>query len=227
MKNILILSVFVFCFLANTALIQSQVDSYKSQYYHPELEYYLDEHKSVAVLPMEVVFIDRKLSSNNDSEREELEQKEKDMQTKLQRTFYKRLLWLKSKNKLKEMEVQDTETTNKLLQESGIENIEDLASYKYDDIALMLGVDALIGGEIEIVQKRSLAGSIALSMVTDVNHSTDDSTLAIKILSGNDGKLIWQHYTIMSNKGFSKTEKLIERMVDSRLDKSFPYHIKF
>jgi len=103
---------------------------------------------------MEVTIKDRKLYKTKNSSPEVIAQKEKQFQTDFQRAFYERLTWMKDKNKLKDIEIQDIAVTNKLLSENGINNMEDLVELKYSHIAEILGVDAVFCGEAGMMELR-------------------------------------------------------------------------
>lgn len=227
MKKLIVFALLA-AFLSTQTTLNAQERRYSWRYHHQMLRTHLAKHKTIAIIPMEVTITDRKLYKNKNSSPEVIAQKEKQFQTDFQRAFYERLTWMKDKNKLKDIEIQDIAVTNKLLSENGINNMEDLVELKYSHIAEILGVDAVFCGEAGITQQMSKAGAVAINRMTYAKAAADRTKITLKLYDGTQGELIWR-----VNQGFDnssmiwKTEKLIQRMFKERLSKEFPYHKRF
>jgi len=227
MKKLIIFTLLL-AFISTQTHLNAQNKTYSWRYHHKILKTYLDKHETIAIIPMEVTITDRKLSKNKNSSPEVIAQKEKQFQTDFQRAFYERLAWMKEKNKLKNIEVQDIEVTNKLLAENGINDIEDLVELKYSQIAEMLGVDAIFCGEAEITQHMSKVGAMVFESMTNTRAAADRSNITLKLYDGQQGELIWRVIQGFDNNSMIwKTEKLIQKMFKERLSKDFPYHKRF
>lgn len=201
--------------------------SYGMLTHHPALHSLVEEHKIVAIVPINVSITDKKWNKNKKSSPEAIAQKEKQFQTDFQRSFYDRLTWMQEKNKLK-VQVQDIATTNKLLTENGIENMSDLLQQEHSKIADILDVDAVFSADVEIIQLMSKGGAFILGTIADAPVSTDRSRVALALYDGYSGARIWEvRQQFDNNSVFWKTEKLIENMFKDELNRYFPYHVRF
>jgi len=227
MKKILFLTLLSVFVLSQTQL-NAQNSTYNWSYHHKMLRTYIAKHKTVAIVPVEVHITDRKLNKNKNSDPEVIAQKEKDFQSAFQSAFYQRLVRMKEKKKLKNVEIQNIVVTNKLLIANGINSVDDLVELKYSQIADILGVDAVFCGEADISQNMSKTGAMVFESMTGSRAAADESDIALKLYDGEQGVLIWRvRQGINNNSMVWKTEKLIQMMFKERLSKDFPYHKKF
>lgn len=196
--------------------------------HHPALRSLIAEHKKIAVVPINVTITDKKLTKNKKNTPEAIAQKEKQFQTDFQRSFYERLAWMQQRSILK-VEVQDVATTNKLLSENGIENMDDLLQQEHSKIADILGVDAVFSADVDILQMMSKGGAFVLGTVlNNESITTDRSKVTLALYDGYSDARIWEvQQRFDNNTPFWKTEKLIQMMLKDELDRYFPYHVRF
>lgn len=214
-----------FCCLTQ---LNAQNKTYEDTHKHKHLRHHIAKHQTIAIIPMEVTIIDKKYFKNKNSDPEVIEAKQKEFQTAFQSAFYKRLLWMKEKNKLKNINVQDISITNQLLFRDSIETMDDLIELKYSEIANILGVDAIFCGEAEITQSMDKGRSLVLNLLTDSNSNAENSNITLKLRNSEDGEVIWQmNHGVANSSLIWKTEKLIQMIFKERLSKDFPYHKKF
>jgi len=196
--------------------------------HHPALRSLIAEHKKIAVVPINVTITDKKLTKNKKNTPEAIAQKEKQFQTDFQRSFYERLAWMQQRSILK-VEVQDVATTNKLLSENGIKNMDDLLQQEHSKIADILGVDAVFSADVDILQMMSKGGAFVLGTVlNNESITTDRSKVTLALYDGYSDARIWEvQQRFDNNTPFWKTEKLIQMMLKDELDRYFPYHVRF
>lgn len=225
MKKLIVAIIFFVCYQTQ---INAQNKTYECTYNQSSIRTYIAQHQTIAIIPMEVNIVDKKFIKDKNSDPSIIEDKEKTFQTNFQNAFYGRLVKMKEKGKLKNVNIQDIDITNKLLFNYGIKNMDDLIEMRYSEIANVLGVDAIFCGEVEIVQHMDKGRAFVFEMITNSHVTTDQSYINLKLRDGEKGLIIWELRQGMGNATlFWKTEKLIQSIFKERLSKDFPYHKKF
>ncbi|MEZ0453774.1 hypothetical protein ABTW24_19440 [Sphingobacterium thalpophilum] len=119
------------------------------------------------------------------------------------------------------VQFQDPEKTNILLKKAGILDRSD--EFTKDEIAKILGVDAVLGGRFETEQTKSEAGAIASAvMFGGFGGKTGTGTIFLTLNEGKSGELIWRLFKTMDANITSSTDDLIERMM-RKVARNFPY----
>ena len=113
------------------------------QYLSPNFKTITANHKLVALLPFKVTIDAKNLK---DTSPEMLVQMEKDEAVEFQKQFYVRLLE-KSQSEGYTVGFQDVDQTLAKLRQGGI-SLDSIAAHGMDEIAKLLGVDAVISGTI-------------------------------------------------------------------------------
>jgi len=207
---------------------------YKSQ--REILKEYIDLHQTIAIIPTDVQITDHKLIKNKKSDPDKIHEAEKELETAIQYSFYERMLWLKERDKLKDIQIQDIEITNKLLFKHGVENMYDLTQLPQNEIADMLGVDAIFWCRAEIEQVMSKGAAMAISFLNSNRVSpygrnappTDYCNIIMRLYDGQNGQEIWNSAAGKENNlGLRKSIKIVEQLLKERLTTGFPYHYKF
>ena len=90
------------------------------------------------------------------------------------------------------IEVQDPKRTNALLAKEGItyDNIQDQLP---EDLAKILGVDAVISGDYETNKPMSEGASVALGLIVGFWGSTNSATVNMSVYNGVDAVLLWNY----------------------------------
>lgn len=190
-------------------------------YEHQTLDKYVSNHKSIAILPMDVVLRDTKAKEKNRTDPEELKRMEKSYQETFQNSMYSWFLKMKGKGKISQ-EIQDVNKTNTMLKRWGIEDVKDLSNYTYDEIAKMLEVDGVFAGNVVATQSFSKGGAVALAVLTGVSVKTGDADVFIKLYDKSEGELLWSFdRTVASN--YANTPEDVVDYLMKRVSKRFPY----
>jgi hypothetical protein len=173
-------------------------------------------HRSVAILPF-VVKISYKKQPKNFSAEANRDQEIK-MSKSIQSSMYTFLL-RKADDYI--VNFQDVEKTNILLKKAGI--AEKLDEMTKDEVAKILGVDAIIGGTFETEQTKSEAGAIASAILFGgFGGKTGTGTLTMTLNNGLDGELLWRFFKTMDDSITTSTDDLVERMM-RKVSRNFPY----
>ena len=116
---------------------------------------------------------------------------------------------------------QDVDKTNILLKKAGVDN--KLDEMTKDEIAKILGVDAVISGKFEQEQSKSEAGAIASAVLFGgLGGKTGSGTLTLLINNGVDGELLWRFMKTMDDNIATSTDDLVESMM-RKVSRNFPY----
>jgi len=213
LKSIFVKTLFIALLLSTGATIaQKQVFS------HPQLNTIKATHKTVAILPYTVAITYKKQPKNfsADANREQ----ENKMSTSIQSSMYTFLL--RKANKYS-VTFQDPDRTNILLRKAGMS--DKLNEFTAEEIATVLGVDAVIGGRFETEQTKSEGAAIASAVLFGgLGGKTGTGTLTMTINNGTDGELLWRFFKTMDDGIMSSTDDLVEKMM-RKVSRNFPYEI--
>lgn len=210
MRKIYVLLVLVFF---------TKIYSQKQVFEVPNLKEKIAAQKTVAIIPFDVSINYKKQPKNFSAEANK--EQEKKMATSVQTSMYTFLL-RKRDNYL--VSFQDVDKTNILLKKAGMDN--KLDEFTKDEIAKVLGVDAVIGGKYEIEQTKSEAGAIATAVLLGgFGGKTGTGTLTMTINDGVDGDLLWRFFKTLDDSIATSTDDVIERMM-RKVSRNFPYQVK-
>jgi len=211
----------IFCsVLVSTSLTHAQITAkvYESQ----NLGQVIKTHKSIAILPLNVVMKDTRKKKNRTSQ-EALDKQAKDYQKTFQNSMYSWFLKRQQKSKLVDIRIQDVDKTNAILKKNGVNTSEDLADITKEEIAKLLEVDAVLGGNASTTATFSKGGAFALALLTNVSVSTGDADVFIKLWNGSDGEMIWSFDRTVKSTHAHSTDKMVDYLM-KRVSKRFPYN---
>jgi hypothetical protein len=208
MKFIAIILSFLLC---NPIFAQSNKQIYEASNLSSEVK----KHKLVAILPFQGQISYKKMPKGFDAEANK--QEEKKLGRNLQEGMFTYLI---RKQGSYTVEFQDVEKTLQLLRKAG--KLDNLEEQGYDSLAIILGVDAVIGGSYIYEKTGSEAGAIAKAVIFGVGGSTASGSLTMKIYNGVDGTLLWRFFKEMTEGTFSSANELMERMM-KKVARNFPY----
>jgi hypothetical protein len=210
-KTLFFLSIIFSSLLAN-----AQYENAKQVFSSPKLEDAVKSHKLVAILPFETTMSFKKPPKNFNLEAHK--EKEKAMANSIQSSMYTFLL-RKADNY--SVEFQDVDKTNILLKKAGM--TDKLSDYTKDEVAKVLGVDAIISGKFETEQSRSEGGAIVTTVLFGgLGSKTGSGALTMALNDGRTGDLLWRLYKSMNDSVFSSSDELIDRMM-RKVSRNFPY----
>lgn len=176
----------------------------------------IKEHKTVAILPFPTKISYKKQPKNFSLEANKAQ--EEAMANNIQTSMYTFLL-----RKLSDYKVsfQDVDKTNILLKKAGVS--DKLDAMTKDELAQILGVDAIISGKFEQEQSKSEAGAIASAVLFGgFGGKTGSGTLTLTINDAKDGELLWRFFHTMDDNVMTSTDDLVERMM-RKVSRNFPY----
>lgn len=201
------------CFFVVSALSFAQD---KQIYEISNMKEIISTHKTVAILPFNATISYRKLPKDFDAAaNKEAEQKlGYDMQTGM----YTFLLRKKSDYTVV---VQDVEKTNALLRKNNF--FDKLAETTPEELAKILGVDAVIKCSYTYQKTKSEGGAIALTLLVGFGTgSVATGALTMQINDGKSGDLVWRFYKQMAEDVMSSPAAMMERMM-RKVGRNFPY----
>ncbi|MDQ0969643.1 hypothetical protein QFZ20_005046 [Flavobacterium sp. W4I14] len=213
MKKILLTLAILCCF---TVLTKAQFEGSKQIFESPKLKETIKTQKTVAILPFEVKISYRKQPKNFNAEANKSQ--EESMARSIQASMYTFLL-----RKASDYTVtfQDVDKTNILLKKAGV--LGKLDETTKDELAKILGVDAVIGGRFETEQTKSEAGAIASAVLFGgFGGKSGTGTMFLTINNGADGELMWRFFKTMDDSIMSSTDDMVERMM-RKISRNFPY----
>ena len=190
--------------------------SQKQIFESPQLSNTIKLHKVIAILPFKVKISYKKQPKNFDAEaNKELEiSRSKSIQSSMY-TFLLR------KRESYTVEFQDVEKTNILLKKAGIS--DKLDEMTKDEVAKVLGVDAILGGTYEAEQTKTEAGAIVSAVLFGgLGGKTGSDSLTLTLNNGADGELLWRFYKTMSQNLMSSTDDIVDSMM-RKVSRNFPY----
>jgi hypothetical protein len=195
---------------------KAQFEGAKQVFESPKLKTEIAAHKIVAILPFatKISYKKQPKNFNADANREQ----EKTMSRSIQSSMYTFLL---RKSKDYSVEFQDVEKTNILLKKAGM--LDKLDEFTKDEIAKVLGVDAVLGGAFETEQTKSEAGAIASAVLFGgFGGKTGSGSLTLLLNNGSNGDLLWRFFKTMDDNVTTSTDDLVERMM-RKVSRNFPY----
>ncbi|RFZ81784.1 hypothetical protein DYU05_18355 [Mucilaginibacter terrenus] len=211
MKKILLLAVICFTTLCSYA----QFESSKQVYESPKLKEAIRTHKLVAILPFNVKISYKRPPKNFDAAANR--QQEIQMGKNIQGSMYTYLL-RKADNYT--VSFQDVEKTNVLLNKAKF--TDSLEMHTKDEIAKVLGVDAVIYGNYDQETTKSEAGAIVTTALLGFGSKTGEGGITMQISNGADGEMLWRYTKRMNENLLSSTDDVVERQM-RKISRNFPY----
>lgn len=126
----------------------------------------------------------------------------------------------KTENKLT-IEIQDINRTNALLKKNDI-NESNYEAQLPEDLCKILGVDAVILGDIVASQPMSNGAAIATTALFGFGGNTNNAKAKISLYNGTDGKLIWSYAKDISG-GLGSDDNDLIRVLMRKSARKFPY----
>jgi hypothetical protein len=187
-------------------------------YQPPRFNEMRQRHHLVALLPFDVSISTTRLPK--DVTAEMLKKAEQDEGYTTQSLFYSRFL----KNSTDfAVAFQDVDRTNAILAKNSI-GYEQLRTSLKEDLAKMLGVDAVISGKIQREKPMSEGAAIALGLLIGFWGSTNKVNIDLTIHDGRTGELFWKYTHQISGSVGSSSEQLVKAFT-RKIARNFPYSI--
>ncbi|APG60266.1 hypothetical protein [Christiangramia salexigens] len=192
----------LFMFNLNTALAQTNL------YQHPQFETRTADHKIIAILPFEAN-VSLRPKQMKEISQEQLADLEKNEGLSVQSAMYSWFLKRKKRGDLL-IDIQDVKRTNALLLQNNIDNLNAVTT---EQLAQILGVDAVITGTFETDKPMSDGASVALGLLIGFWGSTNAATINMSVNNGTDGELLWNYNKRVAGSLGSNTDMLINKLM--------------
>lgn len=196
----------IFCLFLVSSLATAQTHLYE----HPQIEQYIAKHQKVAILPFKTSITLRPKEMKSMSN-EQLKKMEEDEGLSIQNAMHSWFLKREKTGKLK-VSFLDPLTTNAKLKRMGVTS-ENFGEYTPDELADMIGVDAIIMGSFETNKPMSEGASVALGLLVGMYGSTNKATLNMSIYDAEDGTQVANYNKAISGSMGSSTEDLINTLM--------------
>lgn len=187
-------------------------------------------HKKIAILPFGVQFqnpldYSKQQKGNPVQARRSYSKQEQEASLDAQKEFFMNVAKQVEKGRY-EIAFQDFTRTNKVLAENGI-RLEDIKFQNKADLAKLLGVDAVIFGELVIKISRPTDRSMSMSPVMMNNTRFNDGVdTDIKLFDAASGEMVWS--TVLSNQPNNRmdTPHQLSTSLLNQVAKNLPYRTK-
>ena len=187
-------------------------------YQPPQFYEMRQRHRLVAVLPFDVSISSTRLPKGMTIEM--LKEMEKDEGFGTQALFYSRFL----KNSADfDVAFQDVDRTNALLAQNKM-GYEELRTALKEDLAKLLGVDAVISGKIQREKPMSEGAAIAVGILIGFWGATNKVNIDLSIHDAATGELFWKYTHQISGSVGSSSEQLVKAFT-RKIARNFPYNI--
>ncbi len=208
--------IFTMLFVTMTTLAFSQS---RAMYTNPKFYSLAKDHKKVAVVPFSVSI------GLRPKEREKITDEQlKQMEYKEGLAAQSSLVsWFLRKQNAEQYDIQfqDVNTTNALLKKAGLD-IHDLAANTHDEIAKILGVDAVMGGIIETTKPVSDGASLVMSAAFGFGGTTNTGNIIINLNDAEAGDLLWKYDNDLSGTLGSDMDAIMDSLM-RKAARKFPY----
>ena len=180
--TLLLISLFI---ITSTAFGQTNL------YENPEFDAIAAEHKIIAIVPFKTQ-VSLRPKQMKDMTPEQLERMERAEGEGIQTAMYSWFLKRKKRGDMKTVEVQDPNTTTALLSRNNID-YDNIRDYTPQELANILGVDAIISGDYETNKPMSEGASAVLGILVGFWGSTNSAVINMSVHNAADGVLLWNY----------------------------------
>ena len=175
---------------------------------HPQFDQLAKDHKTIAILPFDAQVMLRP-KQMKEITTEQLTQMQKSEGLAIQQSMFTWFLQRQKRGKLL-LEVQDPKKTNAILLQNGIMDPNVVTP---EELANMLGVDAVITGRFETDKPMSDGASLALGLLVGFWGQTNSATINMSVNNGLDGQLLWNYNKRVAGSLGSSTDSLINTLM--------------
>jgi len=179
-------------------------------------------HKIVAILPSDVMIHLRP----NEAKKVSADEVKKDEESTGYAVQDKMYGWFlrKSDRYHYTVKFQDISKTNAILKQHNI-SYQDLRTASKEELAQMLGVDAVISSSVRMDKPMSEGAAIAVGLLVGTWGSTNNVSTTINIHEASKGELMWKYDYEASGSVGSSAENLVNALMKNA-SKKFPYNTK-
>ena len=196
-------------------------------------------HKTVAIIPFEMIFAGKKPKKLTDDEIKKIEEGESQA---FQMSLYNNLLrFARTKRGTIMIAFQPYEKTNKILQDAGI-TVREVWATDPQKLAQILGVDAVVKSRVQKTRYMSDLASYGIDLGKDILFSiglefapllfpivgssrTNDIDSQSTLYNGADGYVLWKDMYKTASDWNAPANQVIENL-NSYFARNFPYRVK-
>ena len=204
------------CLVLVSLVAMAQV---KQEYVNPKFYKLAQKHEKVAVIPFETQIGLRQKEREKFTE-DQIRKMEAEEGISVQNGLTNWFL-RKAGKKGMPIEFQDVTTTNALLAKAGI-TAANMKNYTPQEIAGILGVDAVMGGLFKTSKPMSEGASAALGALVGFWGATNTGDITITLTNAADGTTLWKYGRDLSGGLGSSVDSLIDYIM-KKASKKFPY----
>lgn len=178
-------------------------------------------HQRIAILPFDVQF-ENPLNVQNGAKREQFFSKqERQASLDAQKELFAYAARQVQKGRY-EIAFQDFTKTNKVLSENGIK-LEDIARQNKADLAKLLGVDAIISGDLAI---RITQMNMRSPQMMPFNRNNDGVETNVKLFDAASGEMLWATNLTQRPSNPMDTPHHLSSQLIEQVAKHLPYRTK-
>lgn len=206
----------IFILIISAFSINSQAQVFGKVYEADSLKEIIADHKAVAVIPFNYKITLKKMPKNMTEADIKLQEEKGSLSA--QNSFYTYALKKVEKEEVT-VEIQDISRTKVLLARDSITE-KNIDEYLPEELCVILGVDALISGDIITSQPMSEGAAIATQLLVGFSK-TNQAKATIKVYD-KTGKLIWSYGKEVSG-GLGSDDDDMIRVLMRKTANRFPY----
>ena len=211
MKKLLSILTLVICI--NVANAQTKL------YVHPDAKTYVENTKTIAILPLNVQ-VKLRPKQLKDFSPEQIIDMGKNEALDIQKAMYSWFLTRKKRGSLL-VDVQNPKRTNALLKKKGID-IHSYDEYLPSELGEILGVETVIMGSYETSKPMSNGAAIGLAVLTGGMFATNSATMNMDFMSTTDDELVVNYLKKVKGTLGSDAQDLINVLM-RKVSRRIPY----
>ena len=189
-------------------------------YIAPDFVAYKVDHRNVALLPFNVTIDPTNKSKNVTAE--EIEALEIEQGETFQRALYSQFLQGQQKGWYT-VQFQDIDQTNALLAQASKSRANEgaLKALTKSEICEILGVDAVVSGQMSLSKPMGNAAAIALRVLGS-SGATNEGHINMALHEGDEGKLLWSYEHEVQGELLSSPNRIAKKLVHG-VARTLPY----
>lgn len=180
---------------------------------------YAPTHKTVAILPASVNIGLRPREARNtsgDQMRNMQQQSALDFQARIYAWLLRRQMQQRYT-----VDFQDVALTNSMLRKANLTD-EDMRTLAPQELAKMLGVDAVLTTSVQTSKPMSDGAAVAIGLLVGAWGATNQANITVNIHDGTAGKLLWKYDFVASGSVGSSPQNIVNALMRNA-SRKFPY----
>lgn len=188
-------------------------------YINPDAKSYVENTKTIAILPLDVQ-VKLRPKELKDFSSEQITEMSKNEALDIQKAMYTWFLTRKKRGTLL-VDVQNPNRTNALLKKNGID-IHSSNEYLPSELGEILGVETVIIGSFETSKPMSNAAAVGLAVLTGGLFATSRATINVDFMSTTDDELVVNYLKTIKGTLGSDSQDLINILM-RKVSRRIPY----